>query len=103
MQRYQEEKMLHVGDLEAGKHLIYWNYLHEPGEDASPADKLRASFIKRLHDKVRHAIQCINQNDVPETIPAEAERLIAAGLNLHREFPYQPRGLRALLQDLGRI
>jgi hypothetical protein len=88
LEHYQEEKRLHVGDPAAGKHLVYWNYLNKPGEDASPADKLRASFIKRLHNEVANAINCIDQNLLRETIPAEAERLVAAGLNLYREFPY---------------
>jgi hypothetical protein len=45
MERYQEEKMLHVGALEAGSRLVYWNF-PEPGEDASPADQLCASFFQ---------------------------------------------------------
>jgi Restriction endonuclease len=88
LEHYQDEKVLHVGDVVAGKHLVYWNYLNKPGENAAPADKLRASFIKRLHNEVANAIHCIDQNLLRETIPAEAERLIAAGLNLYGEFPY---------------
>jgi Restriction endonuclease len=88
LEGYQEEKMLHVGDLEAGKHFVYWNYLHEPGEDASPADRLRASFIKRLHEEVTNGIKYIDQNAFREIIPDEAERLIGAGLNFYRDFPY---------------
>src|SRR5262249_11731691 len=89
LQRYEKERELYIGDLEAAKHYVYWEHLHRPAEDASSVDKLRASFIRRFHYQVRNAIQSINQNDRRETIPAEAARLIAAGLDLYGAFPYQ--------------
>jgi hypothetical protein len=98
LEGYEKAQELYIGDLEAARHYVYWN-LHRPGEDASPADKLRASFIKRLEWEVRKAIWFINLNARRavlaeaerarrETILAEATRLTAAGLDLYGEFPY---------------
>src|SRR5438876_341005 len=87
---YEKARELDIGDLEAAKHLYYWTVFHQfnVSKNASPADLLQISFIKRRHDEVRQTIQYINHNDCPETIPDEAARLTAAGLNLYTHFPY---------------
>jgi len=59
LEGYQKEQEPYIGDLEAARHHVYWIRLNKPREDASPADQLRASFIDRLHEEVRYAIQCI--------------------------------------------
>ena len=64
--------------------------LNQPTIESLPAHWLQHGFITRLAQEVEEAIRCIVENDVAQTIPDEAQRMRARGLeDCYRSFPYQ--------------
>jgi hypothetical protein len=98
-EKYQNAQMLSIRDVEAARHWVYWN-LNKPDEHSSAAVHMQSSFIKVRHRKVKEAIECIEKNLIPETIPGEAQRMAEAGFHeLYLHFPYQ-REIYAYCRDL---
>jgi hypothetical protein len=77
-----------IDDFEAAR-LWAMHNLNKPSAGSHRQHWLRHGFITRLAQEVDEAIRCITENDFVESIPEEAQRMKAQGLqDCYKSFPY---------------